>query len=95
MDRGLDNNLRAGMVLFFFIWNVLVATRIETPYPETLVEVYALPLTRILLLGLVILAAVWSPTVGLMAAFAFVCLGADVMFLTRGSGTDVPSFAKA
>jgi glucosamine--fructose-6-phosphate aminotransferase (isomerizing) len=37
------------------------------------------------LLGLVILAAVWSPTVGIMAAFAFVCLGADVLFLTRGA----------
>lgn len=84
MEGGLDNNLRIGMVLAFFLWNALVATRLETPYPETLVEIYALPLTRILLLGLVILAAVWSPTVGIMAAFAFVCLGADVIFLTRG-----------
>ena len=84
MDGGLDNNLRIGMVLCFFLWNVLVSTRLETPYPETLVEVYALPLTRILLMGLVILSAIWSPTVGIMAAFAFVCLGADVMFLTQG-----------
>jgi len=77
--------MRIGMVFLFFLWNVLIATRLETPYPETLVEAYALPATRILLLGLVILAAVWSPTVGIMAAFAFVCLGADVLFLTRGA----------
>ncbi len=77
--------MRIGMVFLFFLWNVLIATRLETPYPETLVEAYALPASRILLLGLVILAAVWSPTVGIMAAFAFVCLGADVLFLTRGA----------
>ena len=77
--------MRIGMVFLFFLWNVLIATRLETPYPESLVEAYALPATRILLLGLVILAAVWSPTVGIMAAFAFVCLGADVLFLTRGA----------
>lgn len=77
--------MRIGMVFLFFLWNVLIATRLETPYPETLVEAYALPATRLLLLGLVILAAVWSPTVGIMAAFAFVCLGADVLFLTRGA----------
>jgi hypothetical protein len=77
--------MRIGMVFLFFLWNVLIATRLETPYPESLVEAYALPATRVLLLGLVILAAVWSPTVGIMAAFAFVCLGADVLFLTRGA----------
>ena len=84
-EGSLDNQMRIGMVVLFFLWNVLIATRLETPYPETLVEAYALPATRILLLGLVILAAVWSPTVGIMAAFAFVCLGADVLFLTRGA----------
>ena len=84
-EGSLDNQMRIGMVFLFFLWNVLIATRLETPYPETLVEAYALPATRLLLLGLVILAAVWSPTVGIMAAFAFVCLGADVLFLTRGA----------
>ena len=84
-EGSLDNQMRIGMVFLFFLWNVLIATRLETPYPESLVEAYALPATRLLLLGLVILAAVWSPTVGIMAAFAFVCLGADVLFLTRGA----------
>lgn len=75
--------MRLTIILCFFLWNVLVSSHIETAYPESLVEIYALPFTRLLLLGLVILSAIWSPTVGLMAAFAFVCLGADVIFLTR------------
>lgn len=79
----VDTNLKIGIILGLFLWNVLVSTRLETPYPESLVEVYALPFTRILLLTLVILSAVWCPTVGIMAALAFVCLGADVIFLTR------------
>lgn len=79
----VDTNLKVGIILCLFLWNVFVSTRLETPYPEGLVEVYALPFTRVLLLGLVILSGVWCPTVGLMAALAFVCLGADVIFLTR------------
>jgi hypothetical protein len=80
-----DISLKLGITFFFFLWNVLVASHLETPYPESLVEAYALPFTRLGLLGLVILSALWCPTVGIMAAFAFVCLGADVIFLTRRS----------
>jgi len=78
-----DTSLKLIIVICFFFWNVLVSSHIETAYPESLVEAYALPFTRIGLLGLVILSALWCPTVGIMAAFAFVCLGADVIFLTR------------
>jgi hypothetical protein len=79
----VDTNLKIGIILCLFLWNVFVSTRLETPFPESLVELYALPFTRILLLALVILSALWCPTVGIMAALAFVCLGADVIFLTR------------
>jgi hypothetical protein len=79
----VDTNLKIGIILCLFLWNVFVSTRLETPFPESLVEVYALPFTRVLLLALVILSALWCPTVGIMAALAFVCLGADVIFLTR------------
>jgi hypothetical protein len=81
----IDTNLKVGIILCLFLWNVLVSSRLETPYPESLVEIYALPFTRVLLLTLVILSGVWCPTVGIMAALAFVCLGADVIFLTRRS----------
>jgi hypothetical protein len=79
----VDTNLKIGIILCLFLWNVLVSTRLETRYPESLVEIYALPFTRVLLLSLVFLSALWCPTVGIMAALAFVCLGADVIFLTR------------
>ena len=65
------------------IWNWQVASHLETPYPPQLIELYALPLTRIFLLLLVILSAFWSPMVGILTAFAYVCLGADVIFFTR------------
>jgi len=60
-----------------------VATRMETPYPEILVEVYALPFTRLLLLGLIIALSMWDAQITILAALAFICLGADVIFLTK------------
>ena len=86
----LDENMRVALILLFFIWNVLVASHLETAYPEILIELYALPVTRLLLLGLIVLAAAWCPIVGIMAAFAFVCLGSDVIFLTRTPSNVLP-----
>ncbi len=75
-----DKYLRIVAVAFLFIWNLLVATHLEYPYPASLVDAYAIPLTRMFLLGLVVLSAMWCPSVGIMAAMAYVCLGADVLF---------------
>jgi len=72
-----------GVLFILAIWNVFIGTRMETPYPETMVELYALPFTRLLLLLSVVLLGIWDVRVGLMAALAFVCLGADVIFLTK------------
>ena len=71
------------IILLLVLWNWQVATRIETPYPPVVVELYAIPLTRLALLSLVLLSAAWSPSVGILAALAFICLGADVIFFTR------------
>ena len=71
--------LLAGVLV---IWNWTVASKLETPYPPALIELYALPITRIFLILFVLLAAQWCPTVGLLMAFAYVCLGADVIFFT-------------
>jgi hypothetical protein len=79
-----DGYVRMATALALFLWLWLVGTHLETPYPAPLVETYALPLTRIFLLGLVLLAASWCPTVGILAAFAYITLGADVLFFTRG-----------
>ena len=79
----LDKYFRLTALLILFVWNLLVATRMETPYPEILVELYALPASRLGLLGIIIALSFWCPTVTLMGALAFVCLGSDVIFLTK------------
>jgi hypothetical protein len=78
-----DKVLRMAAALGLFLWCLFVATHLETPYPPALVDSYAIPLTRVFLLLLVILSASWCPTVGILAALAYLCLGADVLFLTR------------
>jgi hypothetical protein len=79
----LDKLLRLGALVVLALWNILIATRMETPYPEALVELYALPAARLVLLGLVIASTFWCPTVSIMLALAFITLGADVIFLTK------------
>lgn len=72
-----------GLIVLLSLWNVLVATRMETPYPESMVELYALPFTRLLLLLVVIALSMWDAQITILAALAFICLGADVIFLTK------------
>jgi hypothetical protein len=64
-------------------WLLFTGMRLETPYPHPLIEAYALPITRILLLALVLLSACWNPTVGILMALAYVSLGADVLIFTK------------
>lgn len=80
-----DGYARMAMAIAFATWLLLIGTHLETAYPETLVEAYALPITRIALLIFVLLAASWCPTVGILAAFSYVTLGADVLFFTHGA----------
>jgi hypothetical protein len=81
----VDKYLRLSFAILLFIFNAMVATNIETPFPSLLVEAYSIPLTRIALLVLVLLSAMWCPSVGIMAALAYVSLGADVLFFTNKS----------
>jgi hypothetical protein len=77
-SRGLDFYVKAGLVLILVLWTWQVGTHLETPYPETLVELYARPTTRIFLLLLVLLSASWNSYIGIFAALAFIFLGADI-----------------
>jgi len=79
-----DAYSRLAVSIFLGIWLILVGFHLETPYPAALVEAYAVPLTRIFLLAFVLLSAHWCPTVGILAALSYVCLGADVIFFTHG-----------
>jgi hypothetical protein len=65
------------------LWNIVLATRMETPYPEILVELFALPITRLLLLLCVLALIAWRNDIAILAALAFICLGSDVIFLTK------------
>jgi len=77
-SRGLDFYMKAGLVILLVLWVWQVGTHLETPYPETLVELYATPSTRFALLLLVLLSASWNSYVGIFAALAFILLGADI-----------------
>ncbi len=81
-----DRTLRIVLAAFLFLWNWIIGTHLTTAYPHSLIDIYALPLTRIFLLIIVLLAALWCPTVGILAAMAYVFLGADTLFLTRTEG---------
>lgn len=82
-DSQLEKYVRLLIVVSLIGWNWLVATRIETPYPSVVVDLYAVPLTRIALLSLVLLSGMWCPSIAVLAALAYICLGADVIFFTH------------
>ena len=79
----VDGYLRLITIIVLASWLLFTGMRLETPYPQPLIEAYALPVTRILLLALVLFSAVWCPTVGVLMALAYVCLGADVLIFTK------------
>jgi hypothetical protein len=78
-DKYLILSVAAGLIL----WNIMVSTHLSTPYPAILIELYALPITRIILLALVLLITYWNPVIGVLTAFAYITLGADVLFFTQ------------
>jgi hypothetical protein len=80
-----DKFLRLAAVAVLILWNWHIGTSLSEQYPKPLVDAYSIPLTRFALLGFVVLSAMWCPSVGIMAAFAYVALGADVMFFTNKS----------
>lgn len=82
----LSNNLRLGITFILLLWNVFVSTNLETPYPSFLVDMYAIPITRLFLLATVLLTILWCPSAGIMAAFAYICLGSDVLTTTKTTG---------
>ena len=79
----IDGYLRLFAAICLFMWNVSVSTHMHTPFPSALVDAYAVPATRIFLLVLVLFASAWCPTVGILAALAYVSLGADVLLFSK------------
>jgi hypothetical protein len=81
----VDGYLRVLVVTVLVGWLLFTGMLLENPYPQSLVDGYALPITRILLLALVLLSAAWCPTVGVIMALSYVSLGADVLVFTKST----------
>jgi hypothetical protein len=85
MEVDAEIILQKVLVFILALWCWQIGSHLETPYPSALVEAYAVPLTRIGLLIIVLLASIWSVPVGILTALAFVCLGTDVLFFGKPS----------
>ena len=79
----LDSTLRILAVVGLFVWALLEGTVLDRPYPHSVVELYSIPFTRLLLLVLVVLSAIWCPRVGILAAASYVLLASDLNFFLR------------
>ena len=81
----VDGYLRLLVATVLAGWLLFTGMRLENPYPQSLVDGYALPITRILLLAVVLLCATWCPTIGVLLALSYVSLGADVLVFTKST----------
>jgi hypothetical protein len=77
-----DDGARLFVTAVLFAWIVAIGSDIKSAYPPVLVEAYALPLTRFLLLAFVVALTYWCPNAGVLAAMAYVFLGSDTITLT-------------
>jgi len=57
------------MTVGFLTWNVIEGSVFENEYPYPFVKLYTLPIWRLLLLTLMIVAASWNHSLGIMIAF--------------------------
>uniref|UniRef100_A0A6C0IAT4 Uncharacterized protein n=1 Tax=viral metagenome TaxID=1070528 RepID=A0A6C0IAT4_9ZZZZ len=80
-------------LFLIFVWLMLYGTVFEAPYPKQLVELHALPLWRLVLVILVLVAANWCPRVGLYTGLAVFFYLADLEKLTTPFVPIVPKAA--
>jgi len=66
---------------FFFLWNIIEGSKIDTQYPHSLVVLYFYPLWRILLVGTLIAATYWCHRLGVMMAFSIFFYFMDMQLL--------------
>jgi starvation-inducible outer membrane lipoprotein len=57
------------MTVGFLIWNTIEGSVFENEYPYSFVKLYTIPLWRLLILVLMITAASWNHSLGIMIAF--------------------------
>lgn len=69
-DSTLDATARIVVTAALFIWNAFEGAKLDSAYPTSLVQLYALPLFRFVLALSVYVAMMWCPRVGAMMALA-------------------------
>jgi hypothetical protein len=69
ISNDLDNLLKNIMIVLFLIWNVVEGSVFENEYPYAFVKLYTIPIWRLVLVILMILAALWNHSLGIMLAF--------------------------
>ena len=57
------------MTVGFLSWNTIEGSVFENEYPSAFVKLYTIPVWRLLLLMLMIAAAQWNHSLGIMIAF--------------------------
>jgi hypothetical protein len=74
--RGFSNTgtqaemlFKNAVILALLIWNVLEGSIYENVYPMVFVKLYTVPIWRLLLVLLMIAAAEWNHSIGIMMAF--------------------------
>ena len=78
----IDASLRLTVTLLLLGWNIFEGLSLRTPYPATMVALWATPIWRIALLLAIWLGAEWCPRVGLMTAFAVVMYIVNMIQIT-------------
>lgn len=66
----IDGGLRMLVILALIGWNAFEGLSLRTPYPDTMVALWASPYWRFMLLLSIWLGAEWCPRVGMMTAVA-------------------------
>ena len=82
MVSKIDATLRIIAVLGIFVWVLLYGSIFEVPYPNTLVELHALPAWRFALAILVLVACIWCRNVGIVVALGVFFYLSDLEKLT-------------
>lgn len=67
--QGIDRFLGNAMIVAFLTWNVLEGSVFSNEYPHVFVKLYTIPIWRLLLCILMILAASWNVSLGSTIAF--------------------------
>jgi hypothetical protein len=65
----IDTFLGNLMTLGFLSWNIIEGSVFQNEYPGAFVKLYTIPIWRLLLLLLMISAAQWNHSLGIMIAF--------------------------